>query len=311
MGIKFILLIILLFTLLISVKIYANPEITNQQASLAFINSQLNKYCMNCEEKSLSKFIVIVHKLETLINSQKEKQKVSQYQLLLAKAYKHLAFKFYSDDEVNKELFISKEFEMLQLLLDFSNNSKMLNLALDFQKDRYYTHFRALRNNPDKQSYWLKKINDIRSRYIEKIKHIDRLVIIKGIIVQDNKTIKILLDEIDDLQVIELIHELNNINTRPSKDLLARLENVADVLLVVIKNNKIPHTDISFLKRAAISAINFRVAINAKTLDEIIWWCMARSIDDEIELKKFLKNQIDSKRKEDAIMLIKELGYDL
>ena len=89
------------------------------------------------------------------------------------------------------------------------------------------------------------------------------------------------------------------------------MKNVADILLIIIKNNKISHRNITRLKRAAIGASKYIAKKKSKSLDDIIWWCTVRIINDGVELKKFLLNQSHSKRKEDAIKLIDELGIDL
>jgi len=210
MHIKFLMTIILLMTLLVGEHINANPEFSNQDISLRLINDQLNKYCLNCQKESLSNFITVVRKLENKIDSLKKHQEFQEYQLLLAKTYRHLAIKFFINDDVNFELYLTKELEILQQILD-SNNDRLIKLALKYLQDTFFVHFRAF-NKTKKPPYWKKKVNDIQKKYNKKIKLIDGLESFYGLKIKSDNTIKISVDEMDDIKIAKLINELDNIN---------------------------------------------------------------------------------------------------
>ena len=300
-----------LILLLISNAVRSNALVEKDVVAVDTIKAQLNQFCMNCQEVSLTKYLVVVTKLEEIVDETKNPVESEKVQFLLAKAYQHLAFKYYKNKIPKKEIYSSKIIQLLEKLVESSVDHDLLSSVLKILNNTHFEQISTHRKNPEKLSFWKERIGVIRKKCYGKLKHLDKFIAFNGLKILDQGS-KASMEGIEAQQVGEMIQELYNLNLMVSKEERIRLQKIADMLLILIKNNKISQQDIALLKRAAIGVENHssRVFRETNILDNIIWWCWIRSIKDEEELTQFLKNQIHSNRKDDVNRVITELGME-
>lgn len=70
--------------------------------------------------------------------------------------------------------------------------------------------------------------------------------------------------------------------------------------------NQIPKNTLKLVQRSVVALKSFDQ--NTIILNDIIWWTEVRRIDNKLDLLMFLKNQVYSKRRKDALSMLVELG---
>jgi hypothetical protein len=293
-----------------------SQELTRQQAGshpisemdFESLKSKIEDHNCNCSGRSslLFDFELSVIELEKYISKMEKVDSTISTRKLIAESYEHLYWRYSKENAAKSDLYFNKRIQTLKDIISIGKYDPTFNESYDELIKIYRSKKSNLTDFDPQHEYYdqliskySKELNTDRySKYqlTETMSSLLQRAISKRLTVDDKKYFNELVSTL-------FKRDIDSDRYRRFKDQYA-----IDLLLTVIENYQLDNEQVEKIRSLAIIARVRGFSYKTKEIESIIWWCMVRSIDDNIELMRFLNQQMLSANQEAALKMLVELG---
>ena len=282
-------------------------EVLNiNETELQSLITKIEKHNCNCGDSLLFDFELTVIEFEKLLSKMDKIETTILPRKMLAESYKHLSHRYYKKNIAKSHLYLDRQAQALKDIISIGKYDPSYNWAYEELTKAYQSKKSKLTDFDPKHEYYAQLIAEISSEF-DAIRYSKfQLTDVMSSLLQRAKNKQLTIEDkkyIDELVLTLFNRVIDSARYRRFQD-----EYAIDLLLAIIENNQLDTEQIEKIRSLAIIARVRGFPYKEKELESILWWCEAKTIDDNKELMLFLNQQMLSANQEAALKMLVELG---